>query len=484
MSWLSPRRRRTTGNLKNIPNGQYRPVLDHAEGLIIPSRLESTGEEPVSIARRLSESYGKGTLESNVRANDVRTVEGQGDGAERLTGVEEQEQETDRLQRDGKSNGYVDSKGLTEELGHITSLLGTLNTRLKQIQQAIVEGNSQTSPLQKHLEGLDSGARANVEVLQQLLESQQSTRQAITQSAEHVDLQPCEDHLRSLQTSSTTQTDFLRELVEAQNATREAVEANSGEIDVSPLVDEMQAVRKAIEQQRNPLLEHLEAIRNATERNAEQIKALVEAQHKQVQTPSKNADLDLTPMTERLNKIHATLEKSSRQSGESSPGGGDPKFILSALTSHLSKIQAVTEQNAKSIHSLQQKHSSTDDAQTKMHNGIATTSDFIQKLATANMDTHRLLARRSTEVEDKAQENMKKLEKRMEATNSQARELMTGQREMTKVMRDLANAISAQNKGNCDHVVIPPPRKMGKKVVGFVYDGKVVESPEGSILRQ
>ncbi|EME46927.1 hypothetical protein DOTSEDRAFT_70762 [Dothistroma septosporum NZE10] len=480
MSWLSPRRRRTTGNLKNIPNGQYKPALDNAAGLIIPTRLERTGEEPLSIARRLSESHEIGS--SNGRGG--LAVGEYSEVGERMTGVEEQEQGTIKSSTDGRSSGSFDGHRLEEQLEHITSLLQTLNSRLEQIHNTIEEGNQNTAPLHKHLEGLDSAARANVEALQQLLESQQSTRQAVVHGAQQIDLQHFAHYLSSLQESSITQTGYLHGLVEAQNATREAVEANSGEIDVSPLVEQMEGVKEAIEQQQSPLLEHLKAIRTAAERNAVEIAGLVAIQKRQIETPSTNVDLDLTPMTDRLNKIHAALEKNHHANGEKSPSAGDPKFILSALTSHLSKIQAVTEHNAKSIQSIQANQSPIEDVQTKMQTSITSTSDAIRSLATTNIETHRLLAKRSNDVEDKAKENMKNLEKRMEATNSQVRELMTGQREMTKVMRDLANAISAQNKGKCDHVVIPPPRKMGKKVVGFVYDGKVVESPEGSILRR
>ena len=142
MSWLSPRRRRTTGNLKNIPNGQYKPILDNAAGLIIPSRLESTGEESLSIARRLSESQVR-DQGNNGKLNLAQTVEEFEGTAGRLKDVEEQEPETDEVRRDGQRNGHANVHGIEQQLGHITALLNTLNDRLGQIQQVIEDGNRQ-----------------------------------------------------------------------------------------------------------------------------------------------------------------------------------------------------------------------------------------------------------------------------------------------------------------------------------------------------
>ena len=44
---------------------------------------------------------------------------------------------------------------------------------------------------------------------------------------------------------------------------------------------------------------------------------------------------------------------------------------------------------------------------------------------------------------------------------------------MVEVVRELAREIQKGAAGaGCEHVVVPPPRKMGKKIVGFVYDAK------------
>jgi hypothetical protein len=263
--------------------------------------------------------------------------------------------------------------------------------------------------------------------------------------ARPVDFQPMEDHLTAL---------------------REAVEANGGEIDFTPLAELLDAIRestdsnaevikKLLESQEatreesvvdfTPLKEPLEAMRQATERNTEHLLSMFESQQSSAKT-SRSADIDFTPLTDRLNRIHTTLQKQSAQRDQP-PGTGDSKFIMNALTSHLSKIQNVTEQNAQHVKALREKQSSSSD---KMHIAVSETSEQVRSLIKRN------------------EEN----ESRIEAQNSQMRELMSGQREMVEVMRSLTKSIVAQNKGACDHIVVPPPRKMGRKVVGFVYDAK------------
>ncbi|KAF2168431.1 hypothetical protein M409DRAFT_53111 [Zasmidium cellare ATCC 36951] len=426
-----------------------------------------------------------------------------------------------------KLHSVVDSSSFVRQLEAVQTSTKSSNKILEQILDAQTEAKQalqahsgrgvDLSPLTKHLEGLDASAKDNAQWLQQLLDAQGALRKAVTQSKPAINFQPLTGHLEThskhLKDIADTQLamkdsvnkqmsptidlsplqDQLTQLIEGQNGTREAIEQTNGELDFTPLADHMEAVREAIEGQHHPLLEHLQAIHSATDRNAElfttvinaqlkdidfssltqrlddirvaiqensadvpraidfgpladhleaireatdsnakQVKAAIEEQ-RQRDPPSGQASIDFTPLTERLNRIHRSLEKVNNTTREASPGSGDPKFILSALTSHLSKIQSVTEQNANAVKSITNRSKATEDK---------------VKIDTAGFD------------------------KRLEATSSQVRELMAGHREMTKVMRELAEAITAQNKGSCDHVVIPPPRKVGRKIVGFVYDAK------------
>ncbi|KAK4504317.1 hypothetical protein PRZ48_005233 [Zasmidium cellare] len=426
-----------------------------------------------------------------------------------------------------KLHSVVDSSSFVKQLEAVQTSTKSSTKILEQIleaqngtNEALRSNGGQAvdlAPLTRSLEGLDASTKDNARHLQQLVDAQSALRKAVTQSKPAINFQPLTSHLEthskhlkdiadaqtslkeSVATQSSSTIDLaplkneLTQLVEIQNATREAIEQTNGELDFTPLADHMEAVREAIEGQHHPLLEHLqsihsatdrnselfaavintqlkdidfsaltqrldeiriaveensadipraidfgplaghlEAIREATDSNAQQIKAMIEEQ-KQRDPPSAQSSIDFTPLTERLNRIHKSLEKANNGTREGSPGSGDPKFILSALTSHLSRIQSVTEQNANAVKSI---------------------------------------TNRSKATEEKVKIDTSGFDKRLEATSSQVRELMAGHREMTKVMRELAEAITAQNKGSCDHVVIPPPRKVGRKIVGFVYDAK------------
>ena len=290
-----------------------------------------------------------------------------------------------------------------------TTLAPLIAEHLEQIYNAIEEGN-------KH-------AASSREGMEKLLEEQTATREAIEHNGGEIDFTPMAEHLESIRESSNTNAETIKSLLETQQATHK-------ELDFSPLSH------------------HLSAIRSATEQNNTHIRDLLTS------TQASSSKSDFTPVTDRLKKIHTTLEKQSSDRRDASPGTGDSKFLLNALSSHLSKIQAVTDANANHVKSLREKQSSSQD---KMHIAVSETSEQVRSLVDFQKGQNERIA-----------EN----EKRLEAQNAQMREMMSGQREMVEVMRSLAKSVTAQSKGACDHVVVPPPRKMGRKVVGFVYDAK------------
>ncbi|KAK5123029.1 hypothetical protein LTR85_003595 [Meristemomyces frigidus] len=399
--------------------------------------------------------------------------------------------------------------------------LAPLGEHLEQIYNAIEEGN-------KHAKG------APKIDLQPLLEAQNATRAAVENSSKAADmgllagkLDGLIEHLMSTHSQGQQHDEHLQELVRKQNELHRAVTAESGrkmDLDLAPLAEKFDGLNAHLE----PLAEkfdglnghlqplaakfdglngHLESLREWAEYNSEQVKELIDAQNatgarevdlaplavkfdglsqhmealrwhagdnaetlKQLleaqlaasaaappPPPPTSEPIDFTPLTERLNRIHDSLERQA-QKRDSSPGSGDPKFIMSALTSHLSKIQAVTEANAQHVKTLREKQSASQD---KMHIAVSQTADTVHSTAAS------LWQYQAQNDGFKAQ-----IDGRLEATNGQVRELMAGQRELVEVMRELAKSITAQNKGACDHVVVPPPRKMGRKVVGFVYDAK------------
>ncbi|KAK3725999.1 hypothetical protein LTR37_000147 [Vermiconidia calcicola] len=386
--------------------------------------------------------------------------------------IERQDATRDAVEANGPSQHYLEL--LEKHLGGLRELAQHHSGHLQQMvesqhaTQKAVEANGplqpDLEPLEKHLGAVRELLQQHSGHLQQLVDSQNATHKAVEASVPpKMDLGPLERHMEVLGGHSQKHNDYMQQLIESQDGTREAVEANGGEIDFSPLAELLDAIRessdtnadtikKLLDSQEatrkesavdfSPLIEYLEAIRKATTQNVEHTQTLVKSHLSSVMS-GRAADLDLTPLTERLNRIHTTLEKQAVPL----PGSGDPKFVMSALTSHLSKIQAVTEQNAQHVKALREKQLSSQD---KMQVAVSETSEQVQSLVKRNQEQ----------------------EAWIESQNSQMRELMSGQREMVEVVRSLAKSIVAQNKGACDHVVVPPPRKMGRKVVGFVYDAK------------
>lgn len=247
-------------------------------------------------------------------------------------------------------------------------------------------------------------------------------------------LEGMNEHLESLREWAEYNAELVKELVDVPGAQS---------VDLTPLTGKFDG-----------LSEHLEALRSHAGVNIAMLKQLLEAQQSASNSArpvaSASEPLDLTPLTERLNRIHDSLEQQAQRRA-SSPGSGDPKFIMSALTSHLSKIQAVTEANAQHVKSLREKQSASQD---KMHIAVSQTADTVRSTAASLTQYHE---------QDRT---------RVETMEAQMRELMAGQREVVEVMREVARSLAAANKGSCAHVVVPPPRKMGRKVVGFVYDAK------------
>lgn len=233
-------------------------------------------------------------------------------------------------------------------------------------------------------------------------------------------------------------------------------------IDYAPLKESLEAIRTATEQNGEHLLsllgthqtsaqdgrglqnldtmvEHLEALRTTAEQNSASMTELLSslATDQQAVTTSKGA---LSPFDEE--------EETSVEPQRDGAGFGGSKFIISALTSHLSKIQKVTDSNANAVRSARE---STLALQRSMTGAVSETSGNVRELAASHKDLAAQVAVREGQV----------------------REVVRSQAEMVECVRELAKTIKAQDKSNaCNHVVIPPPRKTNRKVVGFVYDAK------------
>lgn len=398
------------------------------------------------------------------------------------------------------------SRYVEEVVGKAQAGLEPLTQHFEQMFDVQVATRDAVKYGNKYVEDVVGKAQAGLEPLtqhlEQMLEAQKATQEAVESSAKremdftpltakfdellraHRDLKgavevggpPADfgplgekldtvtEHLESLREWTEYQSEHIKELLDWQKSEQaREIALPKDAIDFSPLTERLdklvtgRAEQSAPALDLTPLEKHLEAVQTTTQHNAEAIRAMMEAQEKQHSSP---ADVYFTPLTERLNRIHDSLEKAHAQSREqeSSAGLGDAKFLMSALTSHLSKIQAVTEQNASAVKTLREKQSSSQD---KMHIAVAETADQLRSLLQRDF---------KQEVDDAEYRNGN--DARVEAMQSQVRELMGGQREMVDCVRELAKSITAMNKNACDHVVVPPPRKVGRKVVGFVYDGK------------
>ncbi|KAK0894273.1 hypothetical protein LTR02_012381 [Friedmanniomyces endolithicus] len=457
------------------------------------------------------------------------------------------EQMDELLQAHGRLSETI-AEGKSEPVN-----LEPLVKKMEEVRTAVEAGMSvDLAPLLEqvvasndHLGALSSSSEQQREALGLLLQAQDRTSAAVKESngASQVDLGPLVKkfdglggHLKSIGASSEKQNDSLQQILQAQKGFKDAVTETSKQPDFTPLaakfdelsghliclrewaeydsdhLKELLASQKATSKEPGKTMdltpltgkfdilgEHLAAIRNATKEHTDSLRSLLEAQ-KSAPTPAP-PKIDLAPLTDRLNRIHESLQRQFERGDNKSPSTGDAKFIMSALSSHLSKIQAVTEANAQHVKTLREKQSATQD---KMHLAVASTSDAIaalnrhasaqqEKLTTAVASSTEAIAalnKHASAQQDEltnavtssseaiaalhkhASGQQDRTDERVEALNGQVRELMGGQREMVEVVRELALSITAQNKGACDHVVVPPPRKVGRKIVGFVYDAK------------
>ena len=385
------------------------------------------------------------------------------------------------------------------------------------------------SPLTFWLEKVLSAVEQNSALVKELLQEREEVKTSPAQQIE-IDLSPLAQRLDDLldaQEAKTTrdqeayaQTNHrLDKLIEAQH---KAVER--GPFDVSllsqrldeilsvhrdvataSLVEPLDAIRAASEQNSNhlvslleahqesgsdqhdsldlePLTDHLEALRATTDHNSETMIELLESLAVGRQTVTESSKTALTPFDDRV----SFLPDRHQQEG---PGIGDSKFLLSALTSHLSKIQAVTESNAKAVRSMQSVTESNTNAVRSIQAATESNVNAMRSMQTAtesNANTVRSTAESTqtlqrsltTAVTDTSASiralaaKHKDLAAQVAVREGQVREVVRTQTDMVECVRELAKTIKAQEKAACNHVVIPPPRKTNRKVVGFVYDAK------------
>ncbi|KAI7286346.1 hypothetical protein KC345_g1285 [Hortaea werneckii] len=440
--------------------------------------------------------------------------------------------------------------------------LAPLGEHLEQIYNAIEQGNTQA---QKHWAQQEEQQRSQRPLpidLKPLLEAQDRTRLAV-EAGNKVDMGPLVamfdgliEHMRSIRDDSRSVDSHLQELIRKQNELTDTFAVGGSKtLDVGPLAEKLDQVNEHLEILRewsefsaerwqefidargiemeerrgdvkaemgmlegkfDTLSEHVQALRASSKTSTDRLHELLQKPQQDVSTssrpPSASSDIDLTPLNDRLTRIHDSLERQvvvvrggsgdggleqddedhdhdaneiqgrrggarAQSSTNLTSGAGDPKFLITALTSHLSKIQAVTDTNAQQLSRLLQTfpaptgvnkphhHQQRKPPQQPNHHphNPAPPAESLSDPAPIARHTTTPAAASAAAVQQ---------DHRLEATHSQVRELMAGQREMIDAVRELAKSIRAEKGASCEHVVIPPPRKVGRKVVGFVYDGK------------
>jgi ribosome assembly protein YihI (activator of Der GTPase) len=311
------------------------------------------------------------------------------------------------------------------------------------------------------------------------------------------------DEILSVHRNAATQTlvGKLDELLEAQSRPLDLsqVSQHLEDLDCGVLTEPLEAIRAATEQHNEHLVglleaqhasaheeqyshylqllrEHLEALRTTTEHNSCTMVELLESMAVSRSVVKETSSTALTPFDDRVGNAMDRQPESN--------GIGDSKFLMSALTSHLSQIQAVTESNANAVRATRE---SSHALQRSMTAAVSDTSGNIQALAAKHKDLAAQAAVREGQVKEvvRSQAEMvqcvRDLAKTIKAQDQTeviqcVRDLAKtikaqDQTEMIHCVRELAKTI-AQEKATCGHVIIPPPRKTNRKVVGFVYDSK------------
>ncbi|KAI7467095.1 hypothetical protein KC351_g14183 [Hortaea werneckii] len=451
--------------------------------------------------------------------------------------------------------------------------LAPFGEHLEQIYNAIEQGNLQAQKRWAHKDEQQRSQQPLPIDLKPLLEAQDRTRLAV-EAGNRVDMGPLVgmfdgliEHMRSLREDGHSVDSHLQELIRKQNKLTDTFAVGgSGTLDAGLLAEKLDQVNEHLEILRewsefsaerwqefidargiemeerrgdvkaemgmlegklDTLSEHLQALHASSNTSTDRLHELLQKPQQEVnpssRPPSASSDIDLTPLNDRLTRIHDSLERQvvlvrGGSSGGLEPdeddqddngnemqggrgggaaraqsranltsGAGDPKFLITALTSHLSKIQAVTDTNARQLSRVIQTfsppvggHKPLSRHQRKppqQHNHPPHNPGTSAETPADPAPTSRQITTPAAVAPTATQQDH-----RLEATHSQVRELMAGQREMIDAVRELAKSIRAEEGGSCEHVVIPPPRKVGRKVVGAYFTIPAISGDDNMVV--
>ncbi|MBE7181838.1 MAG: hypothetical protein INR71_11645, partial [Terriglobus roseus] len=290
------------------------------------------------------------------------------------------------LVENGSGQSRVDGLDMSRVLMHLDRIQTTMEELLSARRQTsgVVRVSEQPtaadfSTLTASVNELQRSVTAQSELYRKILERQDSP----LSSSQDDERSPVSEGNARPTTSGHSR--GLESVVEELRAVRDTFSEHAERVEAAlasrppvPPSDEEEELGSKLDQ----VNDHLRVLREWTEFDSEHLQELLQLQRAANDTPSSSSSTssavstnELAALNNHLNQIRLVLEQQQQQqlrlpspndravalsdyAGDltSSPGTGDARFLLAALAGHLSKVQAVTEQNARHVASLRDHH--------------------------------------------------------------------------------------------------------------------------------
>ncbi|SMR41236.1 unnamed protein product [Zymoseptoria tritici ST99CH_1E4] len=476
MSWLSPKRRRTTSHLKTVRQGQ--------------GDVKSISEErqdEASVAVNHDQAVGRPVLSPRAATHFAGTSSGQRPGSGGISrGTLVLSQDKGRKEMAGvrkeRGDSVIDVGGIGLEVegrrgvGAVESPLDERSANTQDISNQLAHMNDVLTRHAHHMEDMARAQAGSEQRIRTMLESASPRRS----SAEFLDLSHLWTYLDRIQGTVEQLVEEHRELKKSEEKLPETTPAGSV-VDLSPVTERLDSLQSAVEdnsailrtwlEQRTPeqktvvpdsmevrqAIEHnarepglavieavraaiqdmvpeLSSVRESTVENTKELKSVL-GMHEEL--GNRYRSVDLTPLTNRLASIHNTLLER--------PVSKDLKSDLRSVAASLKEIHTLAGQNATAIQALAAQQNTT-------------------------QLSLRQLSSQTRSLADTSQQGNADRNSRLDTMKDQLREVVAGQTEMCELMRSWMEDMQTSKSASCGHVISPPPRKVGRKIVGFVYD--------------
>lgn len=166
--------------------------------------------------------------------------------------------------------------------------------------------------------------------------------------------------------------------------------------------------------------------------------------------------------TEKLGDRESALLRSLLQDSENLTATKDvPEFVVDTQDEQSTDRKTLTQESSRTSSLMGRTES-----QVPFHPAPASRIAQTKSFQYQTRDTVQETSETQLSSTGKPDARTAQVDQRLDAMSSQIEHLMEGQREMMAVLRNLAERDSTIAKSP---VVVPPPRKVGRKVVGFVY---------------